>query len=77
MKRNYIMQIICEATQSANNQIKVSALQNLVKIMNLYYEYMEPYMRPALFAVSNNYYLSLSLYLSLSEDKCQRHEITK
>jgi importin subunit beta-1 len=60
------MQIICEATQSANNQIKVSALQNLVKIMNLYYEYMEPYMGPALFAVSNNYYLSLSLSLSIS-----------
>lgn len=30
-ERNYIMQIICEATQSQNNQIKVSALQNLVK----------------------------------------------
>lgn len=52
LERNYIMQIICEATQSANNQIKVSALQNLVKIMNLYYEYMEPYMGPALFAIS-------------------------
>lgn len=46
------MQIICEATQSENSQIKVSALQNLVRIMNLYYEYMEPYMGPALFAVS-------------------------
>lgn len=50
-ERNYIMQIICEATQSNNDQIKVSALQNLVKIMNIYYEYMEPYMGPALFAV--------------------------
>jgi importin subunit beta-1 len=46
------MQIICEATQSSNDQIKVSALQNLVKIMNLYYEYMEAYMGQALFAVS-------------------------
>ena len=46
------MQIICEATQSANDQIKVSALQNLVKIMNLYYEFMEAYMGQALFAVS-------------------------
>ena len=45
------MQIICEATQSTNDQIKVSALQNLVKIMNLYYEYMEAYMGQALFAV--------------------------
>lgn len=52
MERNYIMQIICEATQSANDQIKVSALQNLVKIMNLYYEYMEAYMGQALFAIT-------------------------
>ena len=46
------MQIICEATQSNNDQIKVSALQNLVKIMNLYYEFMEAYMGQALFAVN-------------------------
>lgn len=46
------MQIICEATQSENSNIKVSALQNLVKIMNLYYEFMEAYMGQALFAVS-------------------------
>lgn len=46
------MQIVCEATQSPNNQIKVAALQNLVKIMNLYYEFMEAYMGPALFSVS-------------------------
>ena len=52
MERNYIMQIICEATQSNNDQIKVSALQNLVKIMNLYYEYMEAYMGQALFAIT-------------------------
>lgn len=51
-ERNYIMQIICEATQSTNSQIKVSALQNLVKIMNLYYEFMEAYMGQALFAIT-------------------------
>jgi importin subunit beta-1 len=51
-ERNYIMQIICEATQSENDQIKVSALQNLVKIMNLYYEFMEAYMSQALFAIT-------------------------
>lgn len=51
-ERNYIMQIICEATQSENNLIKVSALQNLVKIMNLYYEFMEGYMGQALFAIT-------------------------
>ena len=31
--------------------MKVSALQNLVKVMSLYYQYMEEYMGPALFAV--------------------------
>jgi len=51
-ERNYIMQIICEATQSGNDLIKISALQNLVKIMNLYYEFMEAYMGPALFAIT-------------------------
>lgn len=29
----------------------MAALQNLVKIMSLYYQYMETYMGPALFAV--------------------------
>jgi importin subunit beta-1 len=61
------MQIICEATQSNNDQIKVSALQNLVKIMNLYYEYMEAYMGQALFAViifvSFPFNLSYILYI--------------
>ena len=52
MERNNIMQIICEATQSNKDQIKVSALQNLVKIMNLYYEFMEAYMSQALFAIT-------------------------
>ena len=33
-------------------QIRVAALQNLVRIMSLYYQYMESYMGPALFAVS-------------------------
>ena len=34
------------------SQVQVAALQNLVKIMSLYYQYMESYMGPALFAVS-------------------------
>lgn len=33
------------------SQVRVAALQNLVKIMSLYYQYMETYMGPALFAV--------------------------
>jgi importin subunit beta-1 len=45
------MQVVCEATQSSNFKIQVAALQNLVKILTLYYDYMEYYMGPALFAV--------------------------
>lgn len=41
--RNYFMVIF---------QVRVAALQCLVKIMSLYYTYMEHYMGPALFAVS-------------------------
>ena len=33
-------------------QVKVAALQDLVKVMSLFYQYMEAYMGPALFAVS-------------------------
>ena len=46
------MQVVCEATQSLDTQVRVAALQCLVKIMSLYYQYMEHYMGPALFAVS-------------------------
>ncbi len=46
------MQVLCEATQCGEVRIQVSALQNMVKIMSLYYQYMETYMGPALFAVS-------------------------
>ena len=45
------MQVVCEATQSSNSKLQVAALQNLVKILTLYYDYMEYYMGPALFAV--------------------------
>jgi len=45
------MQVGCEATQSLDTQVRVAALQCLVKIMSLYYQYMEHYMGPALFAV--------------------------
>lgn len=52
MERNYIMEVVCETTQSSNTQIRVAALQCLVKIMTLYYQFMEPYMAQALFPVS-------------------------
>ncbi|UJR09591.1 hypothetical protein I4U23_013826 [Adineta vaga] len=51
-ERHYIMQVVCEATQSINSKIQVAALQNLVKILSLYYDYMEYYMGPALFAIT-------------------------
>lgn len=51
-ERNYIMQVVCESTQSTNPQIRVAALQCLVKIMSLYYNYMETYMKQALFAIT-------------------------
>lgn len=51
-ERHFIMQVVCEATQSTDTQVKVAALQCLVKIMSLYYQYMEHYMGPALFAIT-------------------------
>ncbi|KAK4336955.1 hypothetical protein RND71_043527 [Anisodus tanguticus] len=51
-ERHFIMQVVCEATQSENLKVKVAALQCLVKIMSLYYQYMEHYMGPALFAIT-------------------------
>lgn len=50
-ERNFIMEVVCETTQSRDTQVKVAALQCLVKIMSLYYQYMEPYMGQALFPV--------------------------
>ena len=46
------MQVVCEATQAADVQVKVAALQCLVKIVSLYYQFMESYVGPALFAIT-------------------------
>lgn len=46
------MEVVCEATQSTDTQVRVAALQCLVKIMSLYYHYMEPYMGQALFPIT-------------------------
>lgn len=51
-ERNFIMQVICDATQFDESQVQVVALQCLVKIMSFYYKYMEAYMGPALFAIT-------------------------
>ncbi|TRY65689.1 hypothetical protein DNTS_005539, partial [Danionella cerebrum] len=52
VERHFIMQVVCEATQCPDTRVRVAALQNLVKIMSLYYQYMETYMGPALFAIT-------------------------
>ncbi|XP_041374480.1 LOW QUALITY PROTEIN: importin subunit beta-1-like [Gigantopelta aegis] len=51
-ERHFIMQVVCEATQCTETKVRVAALQCLVKIMSLFYIYMEHYMGPALFAIT-------------------------
>jgi importin subunit beta-1 len=51
-ERNYIMQVVCEATQNPTTAVQVGAFENLVRIMGLYYDKMGFYMEQALFGVS-------------------------
>lgn len=51
-ERHHIMQVVCEATQSTDVQVRVASMQCLVKIMSLFYSYMVHYMAPALFAIT-------------------------
>ncbi|KAF8999789.1 armadillo-type protein [Cyathus striatus] len=51
-ERNYIMQVVCEATQNANVQVQVGAFECLVRIMGLYYDKMALYMEQALFGLT-------------------------
>lgn len=51
-ERNYIMQVVCEATQNGDVNVKVAAYECLVRIMQLYYHQMRYYMEQALFGVS-------------------------
>ncbi|EPS97330.1 hypothetical protein FOMPIDRAFT_1025098 [Fomitopsis schrenkii] len=51
-ERNYIMQVVCEATQSSAVPVQVGAFECLVKIMTLYYEKMSFYMERALFGLT-------------------------
>lgn len=50
-ERNYIMQVVCEATQNPSVDVQVGAFECLVKIMSLYYDKMALYMEQALFGV--------------------------
>lgn len=51
-ERNFIMQVVCEATQSEQTEIQVASFACLVRIMNLYYDYMQFYMEKALFGLT-------------------------
>ncbi|CAO1615921.1 unnamed protein product [Parajaminaea phylloscopi] len=51
-ERNYIMQVVCEATQSPDVNVKVSSYECLVRIMQLYYHMMRYYMEQALFGLT-------------------------
>lgn len=46
------MHVVCEAIQSDSSEIKASAYECLVKIMQLFYSVMPPYMDEALLPVS-------------------------
>ncbi|KAG1798067.1 armadillo-type protein, partial [Suillus plorans] len=50
-ERNYIMQVICEATQNPSVSVQVGAFRRLVKIVALYYDKTAFYMEQALFGV--------------------------
>ncbi|OJJ34854.1 hypothetical protein ASPWEDRAFT_51106 [Aspergillus wentii DTO 134E9] len=51
-ERNYIMQVVCEATQADNLQVQAGAFGCLNRIMGAYYEKMRFYMEKALFGLS-------------------------
>ncbi|KAG6861797.1 hypothetical protein C0995_011677 [Termitomyces sp. Mi166 len=51
-ERNYIMQVVCEATQNTSVAVQVGAFECLVRIMGLYYDKMALYMEQALFGLT-------------------------
>ncbi|PFH47543.1 hypothetical protein AMATHDRAFT_67559 [Amanita thiersii Skay4041] len=51
-ERNYIMQVVCEATQNPSVEVQIGAFECLVKIMSLYYDKMGLYMEQALFGLT-------------------------
>lgn len=51
-ERNYIMQVICEATQSGDSRVEAGAYGCLNRIMGLYYDKMRFYMEKALFGLT-------------------------
>lgn len=51
-ERNYIMQVVCEATQAPQADLQEAAFGCLARIMALYYRYMAVYMEKALFTLT-------------------------
>ena len=51
-ERNYIMQVICEATQTEDTRVQAGSYGCLNRIMSLYYEKMRFYMEKALFGLT-------------------------
>lgn len=51
-ERNYIMQVICESTQSEDPRIQAGAFGCLNRIMSIYYDKMRFYMEKALFGLT-------------------------
>ncbi|KAK6457875.1 karyopherin-beta [Scheffersomyces xylosifermentans] len=51
-ERNYIMQVVCEATQADDSELQASAFGCLARIMSLYYRYMSLYMEKALYGLT-------------------------
>ncbi|KAK7203685.1 hypothetical protein BZA70DRAFT_72397 [Myxozyma melibiosi] len=51
-ERNYIMQVVCEATQAPDAKLQASAFGALARIMNMYYPYMRLYMERALYGLT-------------------------
>lgn len=50
-ERNYIMQVVYQATQCPDSTVKVKAYECLVKIMSNYYDFIAPYVDGNLIAV--------------------------
>ncbi|KAK6202673.1 armadillo-type protein [Scheffersomyces amazonensis] len=51
-ERNYIMQVVCEATQADDPELQASAFGCLSRIMATYYKYMSLYMEKALYGLT-------------------------
>lgn len=51
-ERNFIMQVVCEATQADDAPLQAAAFGCLARIVQLYYNYMSVYMEKALYVLS-------------------------